>query len=148
MSSTILVVDDDNTVRSLLQEVFEAEGWAVKTAADGMEALVALKMGRFDLMVTDLHMPRLDGYKLIPHALNTSPEMSILVLSADSSISSIGEIYRHAIKGFLPKPFKDVRVVLEKTRQALELSRSHKSLAEKLARAEAAIAQVSSGDDD
>ncbi|MDF1565429.1 MAG: response regulator [Deltaproteobacteria bacterium] len=142
MNANILVVDDDETVRELLEMVFRREGWGVTLARNGEEAVDHLSRKSFDLMLTDLHMPRMDGYSLIPKALEFAPDMPIIVLSADSTLESIDRIFRHAIKAFLPKPFDDVGKVLKKCRQALELSRSHRDLQEKLTRAQEALSRV------
>ncbi len=143
MSTRILVVDDDETIRSLLSLVFEQEGWKVVTAENGVEAVAALSSGDFDLMVTDLHMPKMTGYELIPRALDLKSTMPIIVLSADSTIDSIDRVFRHAIKGFMPKPFDDVVEVVAKARSALELSRSHRDLHAKLARAQSMLERAS-----
>lgn len=62
--TSILVVEDSITARSLLKNILEAAGYAVKTAVDGVDALTALKAGQFDLVVSDVEMPRMDGFDL------------------------------------------------------------------------------------
>jgi len=57
----ILLVDDDPLITDLVVDMLTMEGYEVETAADGMEALERLREQRFDLIVTDLHMPKLDG---------------------------------------------------------------------------------------
>lgn len=60
----ILVVDDSITSRSLLQNILRAAGYRVKTAVDGVDAFTALRQGNFDLLVSDVEMPRMDGFQL------------------------------------------------------------------------------------
>lgn len=143
MGTHILVVDDDETIRSLLSMVFEREGWKVVTAENGVEAVAALSTENFDLMVADLHMPKMNGYELIPRALELKPAMPIIVLSADSTIDSIGRVFQHAIKGFMPKPVDDVVEVVAKARSALEASRGRRDLQAKLARVQSMLARAS-----
>ena len=60
----ILVVEDSVTSRMLLRGILESAGYQVKTAVDGMEAFTALRLERFDLVVSDVEMPRMDGFNL------------------------------------------------------------------------------------
>lgn len=62
--ASLLVADDSITLRTQLREILESAGYRVTTAADGMEALAHLQAGEFDLLVTDVEMPRLDGFGL------------------------------------------------------------------------------------
>jgi two-component system chemotaxis sensor kinase CheA len=61
---SILVVEDSITARSLLKNILEASGYQVKTAVDGIDAMTALKTETFDLVVSDVEMPRMDGFDL------------------------------------------------------------------------------------
>jgi two-component system, chemotaxis family, sensor kinase CheA len=61
---SVLVVDDSITSRMLIKNVLEAAGYAVTTATDGAEALATLRGGTFDLLVSDVEMPRMDGFQL------------------------------------------------------------------------------------
>ena len=64
MISTILVVDDSITARTLLKTILEGEGYHVQTAVDGFEAFLHLGRESFDLVVSDVDMPRLNGFDL------------------------------------------------------------------------------------
>jgi len=61
---SILVVEDSITSRSLLKNILESAGYAVATAVDGMDAYTTLKSAAFDLIVSDVEMPRMDGFDL------------------------------------------------------------------------------------
>jgi two-component system chemotaxis sensor kinase CheA len=63
-AASVLVADDSPTSRSLLKEILEAAGYRVGTAADGLDALASLQAGDYDLLVSDVEMPRLDGFGL------------------------------------------------------------------------------------
>jgi CheY-like chemotaxis protein len=84
MSLLALVVDDSMLIRHMLRRFLENRGFAVETAADGAEALEILKTARPQLILTDLKMPNIDGYKLID-MLSADPELSavpVVVLAA------------------------------------------------------------------
>jgi len=61
---SLLVVEDSITSRSLLKNILESSGYDVATAVDGIDALTVLRSGRFDLVVSDVEMPRMDGFDL------------------------------------------------------------------------------------
>lgn len=78
----ILVVDDDLGIRQSLAELLAAEGCAVETAGDGEEALEALASKRFDLVLSDVVMPRMDGYELFTTVRQRYPSLPILMMTA------------------------------------------------------------------
>ena len=104
----ILVADDDPNVRNLVTDLLTIEGYEVVQANDGMEALARLKKERFDLLITDVHMPRLEGPQLIK-ILRTSQEhrdQPIMVLSSEGMISTLNEVFEMGALAYLPKPFQ------------------------------------------
>jgi len=64
MQRSILVVEDSITARALLKNILESAGYDVTTAVDGIDAYTTLKTGKFDLVVSDVEMPRMDGFGL------------------------------------------------------------------------------------
>ena len=79
----ILLVDDDPTLRDLIAMVLQGEGYSVVIANDGKDALEHFVAGRFDLVLTDLSMPRLDGIGLAKTLLETDPSQRVMLLSGD-----------------------------------------------------------------
>jgi PAS domain S-box-containing protein len=77
----ILVVDDDNGICRSLKEILEADGCIVETAGDGEEALACLDRSRFDLMLSDVVMPKMDGHELYLKARQRYPEMPVLMMT-------------------------------------------------------------------
>jgi len=78
----ILIVDDDGLLREVLREMLEEQGYRVSTTGDGRAALRLLQAKGFDLVLTDLHMPRMNGLELITEiARRRLPVMSILMSS-------------------------------------------------------------------
>lgn len=79
----ILVVDDDGSFRELLSEALETEGFAVRAVGDGREALTLLAQQRFDIVIADVLMPRLDGATLA-HVMRMDPSLRAIPLIAIS----------------------------------------------------------------
>ncbi|MDA0376541.1 MAG: response regulator [bacterium] len=67
----VLVIDDDEALRGALEVKFTTKGYAVVTCADGQEGMDALKSDTFDVIVTDLHMPNIDGFALLEGKADT-----------------------------------------------------------------------------
>jgi two-component system chemotaxis sensor kinase CheA len=83
----ILVVDDSITSRSLEKSILEAHGYRVRTAVDGLEALEFLRLEKADLIITDLQMPRMDGFGLVK-ALKADSELKGIPVIIISSLES------------------------------------------------------------
>lgn len=80
-TSHILVAEDEAAVGDLLEEYLTSAGYRVTRAGDGLEAVQALPTAFFDVLLTDIRMPRMDGVGLIRHVRRTHPDMPIVVLS-------------------------------------------------------------------
>jgi PAS domain S-box-containing protein len=78
----ILVVDDDLGVCRSLEEILEAVGCSVETASDGAEALARVGSTRFDLVLSDVVMPKMDGYELYTALRKLRPELPVLMMTA------------------------------------------------------------------
>jgi CheY-like chemotaxis protein len=118
---TILLVEDEDLVRSLSRQVLEACGYSVIEAVDGVEALeVFEKMGRrIDLLITDVVMPRMGGPELAEHLLALAPELPILFASGytDDAIVRHGVLKTNV--NFIQKPFT-IDDVTRKVRDLLD----------------------------
>lgn len=103
----VLVVDDDKNTRFLCSEVLAAAGYRVDAAQDGMEALEMLRASGYDLVITDLNMPRLDGIAFYNGALREDPGYKDRFLFITGNLSDENRL---AMKGFrkncLYKPFR------------------------------------------
>jgi two-component system, NtrC family, response regulator AtoC len=100
----VLVVDDEEGLRGFLAEALEDEGHVVAQAEDGRAAAERLRVQGFDLMITDLRMPGLDGLELVRLARVEQPEMEIIVLTAHGTIESAVEAMRLGAFDYLQKP--------------------------------------------
>ena len=103
--ATILVVDDDPTVRMVVTEIVREAGHEVVEAADGVEGLETFRQREFDLVITDLEMPRKDGKALIREIKAECPGMKIVVLTAFAR-RALGEIWELGADRIYFKPLK------------------------------------------
>ncbi|EHO43004.1 sigma-54-dependent transcriptional regulator [Caldithrix abyssi] len=105
MKANILVVDDERSIRDSLEMVLKEEGYNVKTATDGKQALKLLEENNFDIMITDLKMPELDGIQLTKHCLQTYPQTSVIIITAYGSLETAIEALRVGAYDYILKPF-------------------------------------------
>lgn len=115
---TILVVDDDQGMRELIEILLTREGYGVRTAADGREASELLGRERFDLVVTDLKMPRVDGIDLLKQVKEISPETPVIIVTAFASGETALTAMKEGAYDYLEKNF-DVNDLLGLVRDAL-----------------------------
>jgi hypothetical protein len=117
---TLLVVEDNDMVRALVEEVLREEGYRVVTAADASQAIEACRqqVGPIHLMLTDVVMPKVSGCELAEQAASIRPEMKVIFMSgyADSAVAQRG--VRPSEGHFLPKPFTN-DALIAKIREVL-----------------------------
>jgi two-component system chemotaxis response regulator CheY len=113
MGKTILTVDDSRMMREMLSQVQREAGFNVVQAEDGVEGLEALGRVAPDVIITDINMPRLDGYGFIEQVRRCGPHRStpILVLSTESSADKKERARKAGATGWIVKPF-DARSLL------------------------------------
>lgn len=110
---TVLVVDDDDAVRDLVEAILSDEGFRVHTANNGQAALRSIAAARPDVVLMDVNMPRLDGISAcrMLHADARTADLPVIIMSA----RPVGSPQLHACRadGFLSKPFDIDRLVAE-----------------------------------
>jgi CheY-like chemotaxis protein len=105
MMGRVLVVDDEESIRTLIDRVLSRQGFKVETAADGQRAIEKIAQGEFDAIVLDLMMPRVDGFSVLRHLIATNPELisKTVVATAfprDATNAQLDEVCRVIIKPF------------------------------------------------
>jgi len=100
----ILVVDDEEGIRTFIGEALEDEGHSIVLAADGQAALDALARQSFHLMITDLKMPRVDGMALLERAKVDRPELEVIVLTAHGTVEGAVQAMKRGAFDYLQKP--------------------------------------------
>jgi two-component system response regulator HydG len=113
---TVLVVDDEANARRGMKALLEQEGFTVSTAADGAEALDLLASGSFDVVVTDLKMPRIDGLELLKRARQTYEDLPVVMVTAHGAVESAIAAMKAGAEDYLEKPVQidELVVVLER----------------------------------
>ena len=115
MEKVILVVDDSATVRKFVSASLTMQGFNVITACDGMDALEKLPSWTFDLVITDLNMPNMDGFELI-RSLRENPhyrELPVIILSSLDDSGSMEKGKSLGISSYLVKPFSLEKIQYE-----------------------------------
>ncbi|NOZ60349.1 MAG: response regulator [Calditrichaeota bacterium] len=112
----VLVVDDDPQFRHLLDKALEKVGYTVMTAVDGVEAFDLFQKNRFDLVITDVLMPNVDGIELVKSLKNENPWVPVILISGFEEESTIRKKLKRDDIYFLKKPFSlhDLERVIEK----------------------------------
>jgi two-component system response regulator FlrC len=120
----VLVVDDEEGLRSFIAEVLTGEGHHVTEAVDGQEALELLQKHGFHLILTDLKMPRLEGMELLRHARAEQPEMEAIVLTAHGTVDTAVEAMKLGALDYLTKPLSgpdELRLVVARALERRQL---------------------------
>lgn len=110
----MLVVDDSQIIRSLVCAHLQQRGLLVVQAADGIDALAALSVRKFDLLITDLEMPRMDGHALLEAVQDQYPLMRRVVMTGYTTIENALDALKLGAVAFVPKPI-DLAVLDEVT---------------------------------
>ena len=112
MSSLILVVEDDTSVREMVCDALQLAGYETRTAVDGSEALASQQKTRADLIVSDINMPKVDGYELAQRLRDRGDTTPIIFLTARSEKPDIGKGFRVGADDYISKPFGIEELVL------------------------------------
>jgi two-component system response regulator PilR (NtrC family) len=118
----ILVVDDEQSLREVLSIMLKRAGYAVTSVSDGEEAIEQLQKEIFDLVITDLRMPKVDGMEVLRAVKSASPETVVLIITAFATADSAVEAMKQGAYDYLTKPFQvdEVQLII---RNALEKRR-------------------------
>jgi two-component system, NtrC family, response regulator PilR len=118
----ILVVDDEKSLREVLSIMLKRAGYAVTEASDGEEAIGHVSKEIFDLVITDLRMPKADGMEVLKAVKSSSPETVVLVITAFATADSAVDAMKLGAYDYLTKPFQvdEVQLII---RNALEKRR-------------------------
>ncbi|MGB2698333.1 MAG: response regulator [Candidatus Zixiibacteriota bacterium] len=114
----IAVVDDEEVMRRLVTEVLKGEGYQVFTFSNAREALGQVKKENFDLILTDIKMPEMDGMELIKSAHKVNPDVGAIFMTGYASLSSAREAVKEGAYDYILKPF-DLNEVRNSVAKAL-----------------------------
>ena len=117
-TKSILVVDDDPAIHALLQAVLASPDWQVEAAQDGQEALSRVRVKDYDLVLTDVRMPGMDGLELLRTIHEERPATRVLVMTADNTPDNVLSSLRRSAFAYFSKPFSS-NLVRDLVQQAL-----------------------------
>ena len=118
----ILVVDDEESIRDLLRLVLTGQGYSVVTANSGEEAIEYLDARRFDLVITDLVMPGVNGVEVLRAAKRIDPNYPVMVITGYPSVETVTKLVRLGAEDYVTKPF-NIDVVRVTVAKLLEMGR-------------------------
>ncbi len=115
----ILVVDDEINVRTVFSDILKKEGYYVRGAKDGYEAIKAVDEESFDLVLVDLGMPRMNGIKTLENIKKRKPQLQVIIYTEYGSITTAVESIRKGAVDYLNEPFSPRELKLS-IKKALE----------------------------
>src|SRR6267378_3873990 len=124
----ILIIDDDQAIRDLLSEGLADSGYHCETACDGPEGLRKLQSNSFDLVVSDINMPEMDGVQLLQEIKKTHPDTEIIMLTGVVDVDTAIQSMRLGASDYLTKPFNlaEVRITVERALEKQRLIRENR----------------------
>lgn len=117
--SNILIVDDERSIRNSLKDILEHENYTVETAESSHQALDILKQKHFDLVLSDIKMPQMDGVELLEKIKLDFPSIQVIMISGHGDIETAVECIKKGAFDFLQKPL-DLNRILVTVRNALD----------------------------
>ena len=126
----ILVVDDEEVMRDVLGSVLGGEGYSVRFAATGPDAIAELKESPVDAVILDLMLPGMSGLEVLDEMKRTDPDLPVLMLTAQASIETAIAAMKKGAFDYLTKPFKhdELLILLQKALQQSDLVDENRSL--------------------
>lgn len=115
--SSILVVDDERTMLSLLEKILSQDGYHVYLATNGREALAVIEKQHVDIIITDMKMPELDGFGLLKIVKNEYPEISVIMMTGYGDTYTVKDALLLGADEYITKPFRshEISLVVERT---------------------------------
>ncbi len=128
--TSILVVDDEHTIVSMLTTFLAKNNYDVTGVTDPREALELVGCNRYDIVLTDLKMPFLSGMDIVRAVKETGHDTEIIIFTAYASIDSTIEALQHGVNDYVRKPFQlgEILVVIERAAEKLALKRKNLAL--------------------
>ena len=105
-AATVLVVEDDHDLMDALSDTLTLAGYGVETATDGVDALRVLAGNSFDLIVSDIQMPKMDGHTFLKKVKAEHPDLPVMLMTAYGSIQQAVDAMRDGAVDYMVKPFE------------------------------------------
>lgn len=109
---TILVVDDESMMRGLLEKILTRDGYTLLNAEDGEQALEVLRSQKVDILISDIKMPRLDGFGLLKVVKTEFPDLGVIMMTAYGDTFTVKDALLLGADEYITKPFKSYEISL------------------------------------
>ena len=142
--TSILVVDDEKDICKALSILLTKEGYSVKEAYNGEEAIERIKKENFDIVMTDIRMEKVDGFEVLKQTQKISPETSVLMMTAFASVGSAVEAMRAGAADYITKPFinDEIRLTMRKIIESRNLQMENLILRQELSQRPPAFTNI------
>ncbi len=117
----VLVVDDESSIRELVSEILESQGFDVETAPNGLVALQFLNRGNHDLALVDLRMPGVDGIEFIKRAKENHPDTEFVILTGYASLESAIDAVNLGVSAYMQKPLLSPDELISTVKRVLKM---------------------------
>lgn len=111
-SVSILIVDDEEMMRTLLDRILSREGYKIRSAEDGVVALEVLKAEKIDIVISDMKMPRMNGFELLKIVKNEYPKIGVIIMTAYGDTYTVKDALLLGADEYITKPFKSYEISL------------------------------------
>lgn len=130
----ILIVEDEKSMREVLGILLEGEGYDVTLAAGGIDGISLLNKDIFDMVITDIKMPKVNGFEILKKVRETSPDTLVIMITAFGTTESAIEAMQLGAYDYIHKPFKidEIRLVVKKALEKRRLREEVSILREKI----------------
>ena len=119
MRTSVLIVDDETFIRQILARIVSREGYEVRQASDGQDALDRLSEVSYDIVISDIKMPNMDGIELLGEIKTIHPDVGVILITAYAGEYSAEEALKAGADAFIAKPFKNTEIA-ETLRKVLQ----------------------------
>ena len=131
-SISILIVDDESTMRSLLEKILAREGYQMYAARNGVAALEHLSERKFDIVISDMKMPEMGGFELLKHLKKEYPGVGVIMMTAYGDTYSVKDALLLGADEYITKPFKSYEISLVVERAYWRILSTGQTTAEEL----------------
>lgn len=115
----ILIIDDERSIRNAIREILEYEKFQVDEAEDGLSGVVKVKGGKYDVILCDIKMPKMDGQEVLERIVLLAPDTPVVMISGHGDIETAVDLLKHGAYDYIPKPL-DLNRLLVSVRNALD----------------------------
>lgn len=115
----ILIIDDERSIRNAIREILEYEKFQVDEAEDGLQGVVKVKGGKYDVILCDIKMPKMDGIDVLDRILLLAPDTPVVMISGHGDIETAVDLLKKGAYDYIPKPL-DLNRLLVSVRNALD----------------------------